>query len=277
MRSALRPVHAVRSHRPRWLRREEIGRRVAATPWLRSVPPRHLKDLVAPRDPVPEAVALTFDDGPDPQVTTRLLRVLARHDARATFFMCGLAADRHPDLVRAVAAEGHSVGAHGWDHRPVRALASSEWNRQILRPLDVLSDLTGRRVRWFRPPRGAVARSTVAALRERGVTTLLWSAEALDWLLRAPADIADSAQRHLDHGGVVLLHDAAGDLLRQDLTPRAATPPTDAHTDRDATVEATDMLLHRVRQHVTPLGLDELPGAPILRRASFRTPYRGEL
>lgn len=261
---------AVLARLPDWLRRDDVRRRVAATPWLRSAPPRHIKDLVAAAEMVPRAIALTFDDGPDPAITPRLLRVLASRGARATFFMCGLAARRHPDIVRAVASEGHSIGAHGWDHRPVSSLPPAEWERQIVQPLDVLGELVGRRVRWFRPPWGAVEGSTVEALRRRGIATVLWSAEGLDWHLRDAADIADHAQQHLTRGGIVLLHDAVGDLLREDIPASTAALSPDAHTDRTATVTATDLLLRRLQGHTAAIGLDELPGAPIPQRTGLR-------
>lgn len=264
-------IDRLRTHLPDVLDRDELRRRLAAAPWLRAAPPRHLKDLVGPTTGVPAAIALTFDDGPDPAVTPRLLEVLAAHDARATFFMCGRAAVRHPEVVRAVVAAGHSVGAHGWDHRPVRSLPPRQWDRQIVRPLEALGALTGRPVRWFRPPWGAVDRSTVAALGRRGVTTMLWSADGLDWQLDDPAHIAARALRHLDPGGVVLLHDAVGDLLRED---GATQLPSDAHADRSATVAATDLLLRHARARNAPtVGLDELEPRPTPRRTTLRTPH----
>ncbi|MBW3606367.1 MAG: polysaccharide deacetylase family protein [Actinobacteria bacterium] len=267
----MRYIDRLRTYLPDWLDRDELRRRMAAAPWLRAAPPRHLKDLVGPTNEVPSAIALTFDDGPDRTITPQLLQVLADHDAHATFFMCGRAAIRHPDVVRAVVAAGHSVGAHGWDHRPVRWLPPREWDRQIVRPLEALGALTGRPVRWFRPPWGAVDRSTVAALRRRGVTTMLWSADGLDWQLDDPTDIADSALRHLDAGGVVLLHDAVGDLLREDAT---AQLPSNAHADRSATVAATELLLRRLRSTMTLCGLDALKPRPLRYHTSARLPRR---
>jgi peptidoglycan/xylan/chitin deacetylase (PgdA/CDA1 family) len=265
-------IGGLRTRLPGWLHRDELRRRAAATAWLRWVPPHHLKDLVGARSTVPSVIAVTFDDGPDPQFTPPLLRVLARHDARATFFMCGLAAARHPAIVRAVVSEGHTVGAHGWDHRPVRSLTADEWDRQIMRPLEVLGELTGRQVRWFRPPWGAVDRTTVDTLRRRGVTTMLWSAEGLDWRLNDPADIVDTAERHLGPGGVVLLHDAAGDLLREDTASGTAVLPPGAHADRSATIAATDLLLQRTRVRSASIGLDDVPRAPLRRRTRIRVP-----
>lgn len=248
-------LDVLRARAPGWMRRSALRRRVAGSVWWRSAPPRHLKDLTGALGHFPSGVALTFDDGPDPAITPDLLRLLARHEARATFFMCGLAAVRHPDIVRAIADEGHGVGAHGWDHRPVRQLSPREWRRQIARPLDVLADLTDRPVRWFRPPWGAADTATVAALRDRGVTTMLWSSEGLDWHLRDPGEIARCAWKELDRGGVILLHDAAGDLLRD-----GGGLPADAHIDRRATIRATELLLHLAhRRGARMIGLDDLP------------------
>lgn len=262
------PIDRIRGLAPASLRRSELRRRVAGSRWLRSAPPRHLKDLAGALACFPSAVALTFDDGPDPHITPQLLRLLARHGARATFFICGLAARRHPDIVRTIAAEGHGVGAHGWDHRPLLGLPDGELRRQVDRPLALLDDLTGRHVRWFRPPWGAAAPSTVDDLRRRGVATMLWSAEGLDWHLTDPAAIVMRTERDLDTGGVILLHDAVGDLLSGD-----GALPSGVHGDRRPTIDATDLLLRRARTRgVRFVSLDDLPPAPVRGRTTLQVP-----
>lgn len=264
----MRHLDRIRRAVPPGVRRDQLRQRLAASRWLRWAPPHHLKDLEGSPTRLAATVALTYDDGPDPEITPQVLAVLMRHEVRATFFMCGLAAARHPDVVRAIVDRGHTIGAHGWDHRPLVGLPDAELRRQIDRPLEVLGDLAGGPVRWFRPPWGGAERDTVTALRTRGVTTMLWSAEGLDWKLTDAGAIVEQAEDGLDSdGGVVLLHDAVGDLLRE-----GGRLPPDAHADRRPTVAATEMLIRRLRDRGTRLvGLDDLgdvsaPIRPTLRR-----------
>src|SRR5881397_2162197 len=88
-------------------------------------------------------VALTFDDGPDPEATPRLLRLLAARDVRATFFLIGERAARHPDIVRALVADGHEVGNHTWHHRNAWFLSPRATAEEILGGAHILADLTG--------------------------------------------------------------------------------------------------------------------------------------
>lgn len=103
---------------------------------------------VITKDPIG---ALTFDDGPHPEFTPRVLEILRRHQAHATFFMVGAAAQKHQDIVRLVAQEGHAIGSHSWEHRSFLSLSSRERRQQMCACEQVLP-LQGERL--FRPPYG---------------------------------------------------------------------------------------------------------------------------
>ena len=222
---------------------------VRASAWWAAVPARRLKDLDAGRTVPAKSVALTFDDGPDPVVTPRLLELLEKHSAPATFFMCGLAAQRHSDIVRSVAAAGHTIGGHSWDHRLLRGLSPAEWRRQIDDTHSLLEDLAGARVRWFRPPRGNSDRRTRETLRRRGVATVYWSAAGRDWSLRDPESIARAVLDDMDPGAIVLLHDAIADYLSADGQP----------TSQEPTLHAAELILRAARdQGLRPVQLDDL-------------------
>lgn len=135
--------------------------------------------LVAPRRA--GELALTFDDGPNPAWTPRLLDVLAEHDVKATFFMLGSRAQREPALVQRVAAEGHLIGNHSWSH-PNLALASAKKVREeLVRTNGTLELMTGTKVAYFRPPFGARRPAVFRIARELGMQVVLWNAMTSDW------------------------------------------------------------------------------------------------
>lgn len=241
----------------RRLRLGQLRDRVRASPSWIAVPARKIKDLDIGAALPTAAFAMTFDDGPDPRATPKLLTLLESHSAHATFFMCGSAARRHPDLVRAVADAGHSIGGHSWDHRLIRGLSEPEWRRQIDDTHHLLEDLTGRPVRWFRPPWGHTDRYTRETLRRRGVATVRWSAAGRDWSLRDPGLIARAVLDNLGPGSIVLLHDAIADSLGRNGAASVTQEPT---------VRATAILLSASRAHgLIPVGLDRLPRGRIPR------------
>ena len=153
-------------------------------------------------------VALTFDDGPDPASTPAFLDLLARHDRHATFFLLGEHVGPNPGLVAEMAAAGHELAVHGWDHtctawKPPGVLAD-----ELRRARDVVEGVSGREVRWYRPPYGVLTTGTIVAARRSGMETVLWSAWGRDWVARATgARIAGTVRRQLGAGGTVLLHD----------------------------------------------------------------------
>ncbi|MBX6388206.1 MAG: polysaccharide deacetylase family protein [Frankia sp.] len=157
----------------------------------------------------PGHVALTFDDGPDPRSTPRFLEVLAALEVRATFFLLGEEASRAPELVAEMAAAGHELAVHGWDHRPM--LLRGPWSTydQLARTRDAVAAVTGRLPRFVRPPHGILSAAVLAAARRLDLTPVLWSACGHDWTPTAtPRSVLDRMAPDLRGGATVLLHDS---------------------------------------------------------------------
>ncbi|GAA1807780.1 polysaccharide deacetylase family protein [Nocardioides hankookensis] len=168
---------------------------------------RRVRPGLAGIGPTPH-IALTYDDGPDPVSTPAFLRLLDRTGQRATFFVLGEHAVRHPVLVREMAAAGHELAVHGWDHRCVLRERPDALREGVRRTAGILGDLIGAPVRWYRPPYGVLSPAALAAARDTGLRTVLWSAWGRDWERRAtPSRIVTTVDRTLRPGGTLLLHD----------------------------------------------------------------------
>jgi len=120
-------------------------------------------------------VALTFDDGPDPEFTPRVLDALARHRITATFNIMGWNADQHRDLLKEVLDAGHEIGNHTWTHRDHAITDDDAIREEMHRGTEVIEELTGRKIRWFRPPRGEVTGLSLKVAAELGQDILVWS------------------------------------------------------------------------------------------------------
>lgn len=175
--------------------------------------------------------ALTFDDGPHPVYTPRLLDILERHGARATFFMVGKSASMHPDLVRRVAQAGHAIGNHSWNHQSLPLISSRERRAQMRACERALAPHSQR---LLRPPYG---HQTVASLFDAwclGYRVIAWSLHAYDWLDHDASWMADRLVDQITPGCVVLLHDALYSY------------PDERYVDRGHMLMAVDMVLERL-------------------------------
>lgn len=153
-------------------------------------------------------IALTFDDGPHPTATLQVLDLLAAHHATATFFCIGENARRHPDLIRRMVAEGHTIGLHsdhhdwrfnGWPARAVR--------NDLLACRETLTDLIGRQPRLFRPPMGLRNPIVMRVAAELGLEVVTWTATARDGRPQPTARSLARLTGHLRPGAIVVMHD----------------------------------------------------------------------
>jgi peptidoglycan/xylan/chitin deacetylase (PgdA/CDA1 family) len=157
----------------------------------------------------PGHVALTFDDGPDPESTPEFLRVLAERGVRATFFMLGSMVAKAPGLAADIAAAGHEIGVHGYDHRYLTLRAPRATRMDLMRATSVITEVTGTRPTLFRPPYGVLSGPALRAARELGLTPLLWGCWGREWTPGAtPASVLQTLVGGLSGGVTVLLHDS---------------------------------------------------------------------
>jgi peptidoglycan/xylan/chitin deacetylase (PgdA/CDA1 family) len=155
-------------------------------------------------------IALTFDDGPHPVWTPRVLRVLADHGAVATFFVAGHKVDTHPNVVRAILEAGHTVGLHSYAHDRLLSLRSERRVREDLeRGAQAIARVAGDRPLLFRPPIGHTNPTIARVVDDMNLIVVGWSVAARDGLASArPASVAARVRRGLRDGAIVLLHDS---------------------------------------------------------------------
>jgi peptidoglycan-N-acetylglucosamine deacetylase len=152
-------------------------------------------------------VALTFDDGPDPDVTPFLLDLLDRHHLPATFFVAGLKVESHPALIREILARGHTVGNHSYRHDPLLMLRSrARLSDEITRTQEVLARF-GIRPLAFRPPVGITNPRLAGVLRVLGMDCVTFSCRACDFGNRRIRGLARTILRKVHPGAIILLHD----------------------------------------------------------------------
>jgi peptidoglycan/xylan/chitin deacetylase (PgdA/CDA1 family) len=155
-------------------------------------------------------VALTFDDGPDPAWTPRVLEILGARGVSATFFLVGERAAREPATVRTIAGAGHEIGSHGWSHASLWLCGPRRTETEIARAKHLLGYLAGSSPTLFRPPWGMVNAAMFRSLRRHGQRCVFWSIQP-EGLRAAPAETQVAhVLRRAHPGAIVDLHDAEG-------------------------------------------------------------------
>lgn len=196
-------------------------------------------------------VALTFDDGPSPEYLPRLLAVLKRHGASATFFMIGEKAKRHPQLVEQVRHAGHAIGNHTWSHQSLPGLS---WRARLSEIRKGGSATQPHGSRLFRPPYGHQSLMSRIDAWLCGYEVIGWNVDVWDWLKKEPSAMADELENKVKAGDIVLLHDAIESAARDNLA-----------VDRSAMIAALDEFLGRVSGRLEFVTIPELLalGSPV--------------
>jgi peptidoglycan/xylan/chitin deacetylase (PgdA/CDA1 family) len=155
-------------------------------------------------------VVLTFDDGPDPASTPRILDALDAAGAKATFFVIGHKVKKHPEIAKMIVERGHAIGLHSYAHdRLMSFKLARAWRNDLKRGLRAIEEATGRATRLFRPPIGHTNPQTSRVLGELGLRTIGWSISGRDGVRTTADDVVRRVTKGLNHGAIVLLHDAA--------------------------------------------------------------------
>ena len=183
----------------------------------------------------PQQMALTFDDGPNDPHTMHLLDVLARHNAKATFFLIGKYVRQRPEIARAILAAGHEIGNHTDSHPNLVLVSAARLRQELDGCRKSLEDALGTKITLFRPPFGGRRPNVLRTARKMGLSPVMWSVTAYDWSAKSADAIVGKVTQQVDsrrkpQGEIILLHDG-GHLA--------------FGADRSYTVEATRRLLER--------------------------------
>ena len=157
-------------------------------------------------DAVKKKVALTFDDGPDPDYTEMLLDGLKKRNVKATFFLLGKQAEAYPDIVKRMHKEGHMIGNHSYDHVNLANLSKTDAAKQIWMTSEAIHKITGEYPQYLRPPFGNEPPECSCA---KNMMTVLWDVDPLDWCCGSSSTVIEKVVKAVEEDDIILLHDAS--------------------------------------------------------------------
>ena len=175
-----------------------------------NIPKSAEKPKPAPAAPTPivanKTIALTFDDGPGPY-TEKLLDILDKYDAKATFFLIGSKVSARANTLRSIQARGHQLGNHSWSHPELPKLSVDQIAGEIDQTNNAIKQAVGTKPNIIRPPYGAFNRAVLEQFRQRGMSAVVWSVDTRDWADRNSEIVCSRAVAGARNGAVILMHD----------------------------------------------------------------------
>ncbi|MCR8630071.1 polysaccharide deacetylase family protein [Paenibacillus radicis (ex Xue et al. 2023)] len=189
-----------------------------ASPEIHSSPlsaqPKPVSEVKPARTNTPASaakrVALTFDDGPDNIYTPKILDILKKNDIKATFFVVGNQVSLHPDVLKRINEEGHTIGNHTWDHANLTKLSAKKINQEIKDTDDIIEKTIGVMPTLIRAPYGAATVTLKKELEQSGRPLIDWNIDPRDWAGTSSSGILDNIKLHTKPGHIILLHSFGG-------------------------------------------------------------------
>lgn len=177
----------------------------APTPSAAGRQPRLVYNSIQTSEPV---LAMTFDDGPHPELTPKLLDMLKERNLKATFFVIGKNVELYPEIARRIVAEGHEIANHSWSHPALPKIGAARVKSEIDKTSEIIERVTGVRPATMRPPYGATNQSLNRRLNEEfGLSVIMWSVDPQDWRYRNAARVSNHLIQHARPGDILLAHD----------------------------------------------------------------------
>ena len=152
-------------------------------------------------------IALTFDDGPHPSQTQRILDILDRYGVKATFFMIGLNVENYPDAAKLVVERGHEIGNHTYSHSHLNRLGAGMLTSELDKCAHVLENVCHYHTHLFRPPEGYLSDGVFQCAEQGEYSLILWSIDTRDWEIKDAQRIAETVLNNVKAGDIILMHD----------------------------------------------------------------------
>jgi len=217
-------------------------------------------------------IAMTFDDGPSPETTPRLLDILKQRNIKATFFMIGQNAERNPAIVKRILAEGHEIGNHSWTHPQLSKLSDDRVTEEINKTQNAIKDASGYTPVLMRPPYGAItARQKDWIEKQFGLSVIIWSVDPFDWKRPGASVIEQRILAGARPGAIVLSHD----IHKQTVDAMPATLDALAAKGFKFVTVSQLIAMNKPKSSATPSPQSRPSGSPRPSPAKKRTKLAG--